>query len=49
MPTLAVTFYLKHKMLGFMIVAVEFSYRAVALAKSRDRAADGEKTPTHAR
>ncbi|MGN0861509.1 MAG: MotA/TolQ/ExbB proton channel family protein [Candidatus Spyradosoma sp.] len=48
-PTLAVTFYLKHKMLGFMIVAVEFSYRAVALAKSRDRAAGDEKTPPHAR
>lgn len=33
-PTLAVLFYLRHKLLGCMIVAVEFSYRAVAIAKA---------------
>lgn len=33
-PTLAVLFYLRHKLLGTMLVAVEFSYRAVAIAKA---------------
>lgn len=38
-PTLAVLYYLKHKLFGYMIVAVEFSYRAVAIAESQDVAA----------
>lgn len=36
-PTLAVLFYLRHKLLGSMIVAVEFSYRAVAIAKAAEQ------------
>lgn len=34
-PTLAVLYYLKHKLFGYMIVAVEFSHRAIALAKAQ--------------
>lgn len=40
-PTMAVMLYLKHKLLGYMIVAVEFSYRAVAIAKELEDAAAG--------
>lgn len=39
-PTLAVLYYLKHKLLGYMIVAVEFSYRAVAIAEAQDVATE---------
>lgn len=35
-PTLAVLFYLRHKLLGYMLVAVEFSYRAAAIAKKAE-------------
>lgn len=35
-PALAVLYYLKHKMLGCMITATEFSYRAAAIAKAAD-------------
>ncbi|MBR6798318.1 MAG: MotA/TolQ/ExbB proton channel family protein [Opitutales bacterium] len=34
-PTLAVLFYLRNKLFGYMIVAVEFSYRAAAIAKNK--------------
>lgn len=37
-PTLAVLFYLRNKLFGYMIVAVEFSYRAVAVIKQREDA-----------
>lgn len=40
-PTLAVLFYLKHKLLGCMIVAVEFSYRAAAVAKKEELKKNG--------
>lgn len=36
-PTLAVLFYLKHKLLGCMLVAVEFSYRAAVIAKTAEK------------
>jgi len=35
-PALAVLYYLKHKMLGCMITATEFSYRAVSVAKATE-------------
>lgn len=35
-PTLAVLFYLRNKLFGYMIVAVEFSYRAAAIAKKHE-------------
>ena len=35
-PTLAVLFYLRNRLFGYMIVAVEFSYRAATIAKKQD-------------
>lgn len=35
-PSLAVLFYLRNRLFGYMIVAVEFSYRAATIAKKQD-------------
>lgn len=41
-PTLAVLYYLKHKLLGYMLLAVEFSYRAAAISKKSEAATQSE-------
>lgn len=47
-PTLAVLYYLKHKLLGYMLLAVEFSYRAAAISKKAEAGESADTETSHA-